>query len=124
MLKRSEISSGHAKVILALENPIDQIAVAKRAAADKLSVRATEKLVARAKLAALETAASIQTSAAGERPEVTRRAIDGLSAELQRLLGTKVTIDYADAKGKLNVHFYSDEELNSLVEKFRTACAT
>jgi ParB family chromosome partitioning protein len=119
LLKRGEISPGHAKAILSIENPIDQIAIAKRTVSDKLSVRATEKLVARAKVLLLDKGAPGGKS---ERPEVTKRLVESLASDLQKALGTKVTIDYADAKGKLNLHFYSDDELTSLVDKIRTAC--
>ena len=119
MLKRSEISSGHAKAILSVDNPLDQIAIAKRAVADRLSVRATEKLVARTKVLALAKDPPSQNA----KPEVSKRLIESLSSELQKLLGTKVAIDYVDGKGKLSISYYSDDELNQLVEKIRAACS-
>ena len=122
MLKRGELSSGHAKAILAVENPIEQVAIAKRALADKLSVRATEKLVARTKVAAMSSPDG-KPAIASAQPDVRKRMIDGLASELQRLLGTKVTLDYSNAKGKLNIHFYSDAELNSIVDKIRDGCS-
>ena len=53
---------------------------------------------------------------------VTNRLIHSLSEEVQRLVGTKVTIDYLAGKGKLSIQFYSDEELTSIVEKLRNGC--
>jgi ParB family transcriptional regulator, chromosome partitioning protein len=32
-----------------------------------------------------------------------------------------VSIDYSDSKGKLSIHFYSDDQLTQVVEKIRTA---
>lgn len=113
LVRTTELSAGHAKVLLGVENPQTQLKLAKQVIADKLSVRATEKLVARAK-----------TEARGEEEkkigsEVPQRLIDGLGSELQKLLGTKVGIDYSSGKGKLSVHFYTDDQLTSIVEKFR-----
>jgi ParB family chromosome partitioning protein len=116
-LRKNELSAGHAKVLLGIDNVQTQISIARQVVNEKLSVRATEKLVAKAK-----------SDARGEtKPEqnvnlnVSRRLIDGLSSELQKLIGTRVAIDYAEGKGKLSVNFYSDEQLTQIVEKLRKA---
>lgn len=117
MVRKNEISTGHAKVLLSVEDTQKQISLAKQIVDEKLSVRATEKLAAKAKT-------DLRTAASGKAPvdvDVPQRLIDGLSAELQKLVGTKVSIDYADAKGRLQIHFYSDEQLTHLVEKIRRA---
>jgi hypothetical protein len=44
-----------------------------------------------------------------------------LSQELQRVVGTKVAIDYLKGKGKIAIHFYSDEQLNAIVDKVKDA---
>ena len=41
--------------------------------------------------------------------------------ELQKTVGTKIGIDYSKGKGKITIHYYSDEELNSSVDKIRKA---
>ena len=119
MLRKGEISSGHAKVILSVENPLDQIMLAKRAVSEKLSVRATEKLVAQIKNPSLNNATVAKSD---DRANLSDRLANELAAELQKLLGTKVGIDYARGKGRLSLHFYSDEELNSLADKIRSGC--
>ena len=53
---------------------------------------------------------------------VTKRLINGLSDELQKLLGTKVSIEYNSGKGKISINFYSDEELTSFVDKLKEGC--
>ncbi|MNT17540.1 hypothetical protein D3C72_1526920 [compost metagenome] len=50
---------------------------------------------------------------------VTQRLISGLSDELQKMLGTKVNIDYSNSKGKISIHFYSDDELTHLVDRLK-----
>ena len=116
-VRNNELSAGHAKVLLGLDDKSAQADAAKEVIAQKLSVRATEKLVAKSK-------ASRRATAAGSTAlnlDVPQRLVEGLSTELQKLLGTKVTIDYADSKGKLSIHFYSDDQLTQVVEKLREA---
>jgi ParB family chromosome partitioning protein len=116
MVRKNELSAGHAKVLLSIDDSHSQIELAKQVISERLSVRATEKLAARAKSEKRDAAVS-------KKPDldvdVSRRLIDGLSAEIQKLVGTKVSIDYADAKGKLQIHFYSDDQLTQIVEKIR-----
>lgn len=116
LVKKNQLSAGHAKVLLGLDNQQTQIAIARQVVNEKLSVRATEKLVAKAKI---EQRSSTQPKSFDV--NVSQRLIDGLSAELQKLIGTKVAIDYADSKGKLAIHFYSDDQLTHIVEKLRKA---
>ncbi len=119
MIRHNELSAGHAKVLLGLDQADKQIALAQKIIEEKLSVRATEKLVAKEK----EDARAVPKpgTPANINVDVSRRLIDSLSGELQKLIGTKVSIDYANKKGKLQVHFYSDEQLSSIVEKMRRA---
>lgn len=116
LVKRNQLSAGHAKVLLGLDNQQTQISIGRQVVNEKLSVRATEKLVAKAK-----TEQRNPSQAKSFDVNVSQRLIDGLSAELQKLIGTKVAIDYADSKGKLAIHFYSDDQLTHIVEKLRKA---
>ncbi len=120
MVKTTELSAGHAKAILALEDPKEQVRIGKKIAAEKLSVRATEQLIQQVKRAARNFSSGNpqEPNPAGE---VAKRLATNLAADLQKLIGTKVTIEYADSKGKLSIHFYSDEELNQLNENLRKA---
>lgn len=119
LVRNNELSPGHAKVILGAESAAKQIELAKQVVTEKLSVRATEKLVAKAKTEARARATGAAPQALNL--DVSQRLIEGLSAELQKLIGTKVAIDYADSKGKLSIHFYSDDQLTQVVEKIRAA---
>ncbi len=116
LVRNNELSAGHAKVLLAVDSAESQIDVARQVVHEKLSVRATEKLVAKAKAARRASATGATLNL-----DVPQRLIEGLSTELQKLLGTKVTIDYTDSKGKLSIHFYSDDQLTQVVEKLRGA---
>ena len=52
---------------------------------------------------------------------VTQRLIHGLCEELQKTLGTKVNIDYQNSKGKISIHFYSDDELTQIIDRLKEA---
>ena len=117
MLNKSIISAGHAKVLLGVSDPQAMIQIAKTVAEQKLSVRATEKLVS--KEARSEKSGDSKQSDYNLDTQVKARLISGLAEELQKILGTKVTIDYSDSKGKVAIHFYSDDELTQLVDKLK-----
>jgi ParB family chromosome partitioning protein len=42
-----------------------------------------------------------------------------LQEELQRVLGTKVRLDYREGKGKIEIEYYSDEELERILDLMR-----
>ncbi len=117
MVSGGTLSSGHAKVLLSLESTAEQVRLAKIVAEEKLSVRATERLVAKTKSSPVGATAGHSKL----NVDVSKRLIDGLSTELQKLMGTKVAIDYSNSKGKISISFYSDEELSQTVEKLRNA---
>jgi ParB family chromosome partitioning protein len=119
MLRKSQITSGHAKVILSVEGLSRQLELAQSILNDKLSVRASEQLASKLKNAA--TAAVRNPAPGALNLDVSKRLVNSLSAELQKLLGTRVQIDYANSKGKIAISFYSDEELTEIVDKMRAA---
>lgn len=49
----------------------------------------------------------------------TLRAAEQLGEELQKLIGSKVTLDYDNGKGRIVIHFYSDDELNQVADTLR-----
>jgi ParB family chromosome partitioning protein len=119
MVRKNELSAGHAKVLLSVESSVDQIALAKQVVTEKLSVRVTEKIASKLKKQTATAKAGVGTTQLDV--NVSQRLMDGLSSELQKLVGSKVSIDYANSKGKLMIHFYSDEQLTQIVEKIRRA---
>ena len=114
LIVEGDLSVGHAKVLLSLQDPKKQVELAKKVISDKLSVRKLEKLVADAQ----NPSSSPEPTSAIEQ-NVTQRLISGLCDELQKILGTKVNIDYANSKGKIAVHFYSDDELTQIVDRLK-----
>lgn len=114
LIVEGDLSVGHAKVLLSLQDSKKQLELAKKVISDKLSVRKLEKLVADA-----QNPSSSPESTSAIEQNVTQRLISGLCDELQKILGTKVNIDYANSKGKIAVHFYSDDELTQIVDRLK-----
>lgn len=116
MLSKQDISVGHAKVLLSIQDPKTQLQLAKKIIAGKLSVRAIEKIV--------QGMIKDNTDSPDEidaKEKTKARLAEAAALELQRLVGTKVNIDYNLGKGKITLAFYSDEEFNDIVEKMKKA---
>lgn len=114
MVIKAEISAGHAKVLLSLPSPAKQIEFAKKITQQKMSVRQTEKAIA-------AEVASLAVKAQPEAPQqqVKQKLVTGLAEDLQKVLGTKVTIDYLNSKGRISIHFYSDDELTQIIGRLK-----
>jgi ParB family chromosome partitioning protein len=116
MVSAQAITVGHAKVLLALPSASDQVKWAKKVRDENITVRKLEKSIQEVLVPVKkESAASLDSN-------VTQRLISGLSDELQKMLGTKVSIDYSNSKGKISIHFYSDEELSQIIDRMRDGC--
>lgn len=115
MISEGQLSVGHAKVILSVPDTIKQIELAKRVLSEKLSVRKLEKV-------ALEMNKPAPVQSEDMKSNVTQKLIGGLAEELQKLLSTKVEIDYKNSKGHVRLYFYSDEELTQLVDRLKAEC--
>jgi len=113
LLREQKISQGHAKALLSLDIPEQQRNLAAEIVKKGLSVRAVEKEVARMKKGEAATAAPT------EKENLWAELVESLAGDLQKKLGTKVKIDYAEGKGRIVVNFYSDDELTSLVETIK-----
>jgi ParB family chromosome partitioning protein len=105
LVETGSLSAGHAKAILGLSSPEDQLRVGKVAASTALSVRETEKLVNH----------SLEAKKRQAKPGRNSSWAD-LEARLQKRLGTKVTIQPQKQGGKLVIHYFSKEELDGVVE--------
>lgn len=116
MIQDQEIAVGHAKILLAVTDSTKLLNLARQVSRDKISVRKLEKLIQEKLKPAVATSA---TKAAEE--NVTQRLISGLCEELQKTLGTKVNIDYQNSKGKISIHFYSDDELTQIIDRLKEA---
>ncbi|MCB0377621.1 MAG: ParB/RepB/Spo0J family partition protein [Bdellovibrionales bacterium] len=109
-IREGKMMVGHAKVLLSLEDPVDQVKLAQKTMGKKLSVRALEKEIRK-----LGKSKSSSINAIG----VSERLAEGLATDLQKVLGTKVNIQYKSGKGKIEISFYSDDELSQFCERIK-----
>ncbi len=111
LLRKGELSAGHARAILGLEGYSQQIEAAERVVRYGLSVRKTEVLINRLK----------RDSSKRSTPLTKRRdaAIQACEEELMEILGTKVRIEPGRKKGQIIVEYYSLEDLERIVEALK-----
>lgn len=117
MLISHQITSGHARALLGLENFDEQYDLAMRIVEEGLSVRDTEELV---KL--MNQPPEEKETKKAEEPvdEQTRIIYENYENLLKRLMGTKVSIrKKKDDKGKIEIEYYSLEELERLLDLFQ-----
>jgi len=106
------ISTGHARCLISIENEEMQHQIALRIFDEKLSVRETEKLVRK-----LLQEKDTPSPAKKEKDPVLSAIYADLADQMKRIFGTKVEIHQKnDEKGKIEIEYYSQEELNRLVE--------
>lgn len=120
MIGGGDLSPGHAKVLLGLDSMSDQIDLAKEVIREKLSVRALERKVAEKKSKTGTSGGAVPVPMS---VDVSSKLVEALAGELQKLIGTRVVIDYADRRGKMSVYFHSDEQLTEIVERMRRGWA-
>jgi ParB family chromosome partitioning protein len=111
-LRDGRLSVGHAKVILGIANERDQQTAADRCIKEGLNVRQTEGLVA--KLAKRGTKKSIQPETISV-PTGDPHVAD-LEAKLREVFATKIQLKYNQGKGSVEIAFYSDAELERILQ--------
>jgi ParB family chromosome partitioning protein len=105
------LSMGHARALLGAESPAQQLTAWRAVIAQGLSVRQAEDLVRRLKS---EKKAPRVSRVSSEATYLT-----SLSEELSRQLGTKVTIRKSGRQGRLEIEFYSNDDLDALITRLR-----
>jgi len=112
-VREGRLSVGHAKVILGLSDEKNQILAAERAIKDGLNVRQTEGLVAKIQSRGARVAATKPESVAapGSDPHIA-----AVESKLREVFATKVQLNYAHGKGSLEISFFSDAELERILQ--------
>ena len=109
-LQAKQISMGHAKLIAGLDHVEEQVGVLHSILAQALSVRATEGMISRRKIATPAKNPSPPSNA--PHPEVTR-----MQDRLGEKLGARVSITRSGTgKGVIKIPFASDDELNAIMD--------
>jgi ParB family chromosome partitioning protein len=112
-LRDNRLSVGHAKVILGLADTLQQTVAAERIVKDGLNVRQAESLIAKIQARSSKSAAPAPQPAAIVPVDSN---IARLEEKLREKFGTKVNLKYSHGKGAVEVSFYSDEELQRVLE--------
>jgi len=99
---------GHARALIAIEDPKLQISVSRQIIQKHLSVRDVEKMVHKLKQAI--------PSQKRHMPDPDLKA---LQEELVKLLATRVTISGSQKKGHIKIYYFSTDDLNRIYEKLK-----
>jgi ParB family chromosome partitioning protein len=106
------LSMGHARALLGVEASSHQIQAWRAVLSKGLSVRQTEDFIR-------------QLKSEKKRPKTTRKSsediyISGIAEDLSRHLGTKVIIRRIGQRGKVEIEYYSDDDLDRLIRLFKS----
>jgi ParB family transcriptional regulator, chromosome partitioning protein len=111
-LAQDLLSVGHAKVLLALKAPEEQLLAAETVLRRNATVRSTERLVARQ----LGIGRSRRRSRrAGAEQAVSSAAIEDLQNRLQEHLATHVTVHHGEKRGRIEIEYYGNDDLQRIV---------
>ncbi len=111
-LAQDLLSVGHAKVLLALKAPEEQLLAAETVLRRNATVRSTERLVARQ----LGIGRSRRRSRrVGTEQGATSATIEDLQNRLQEQLATHVTIHHGEKRGRIEIEYYGNDDLQRIL---------
>ncbi len=106
-LLNGRIGEGHARALLALEDPEAQVAALRMVMRQGLTVRQTEELVGRI----------LQARPQRPTPRSAAPEIQALEDRFQQALGTRVQVRPGKKGGRIIIYYYSEEELEGLYQR-------
>lgn len=114
MIIDEQLTMGHVRPLIGIEDPEEQYLIAQRIFDERLNVRETEKLIKK-----------LQKEK--EHPEQKKEKdtlsyiYENVQEQMKQILGTKVTVHpKKNNKGKIEIEYYSQDELNRLLEMMQT----
>jgi len=111
-LAQDLLSVGHAKVLLALKVPEEQLLAGETVLRRNATVRSTERLVAR-QLGIGRSRRRSRQVGAGQ--TITPSAIEDLQNRLQQHLATHVTVHHGEKRGRIDIEYYGNDDLQRIV---------
>ncbi|HWQ89773.1 MAG TPA: ParB/RepB/Spo0J family partition protein [Desulfitobacteriaceae bacterium] len=115
LLCREEITLGHAKLLLSVEDTSLQVIVAKKIAQERLSVREAEIVLKR--LTDRDAQERDEDEIRPEKAIIDRKnAMLDIEEKLNSYFQTKVKLQGGDKKGKIVIEYFSQDELNRILE--------
>lgn len=106
------LSTGHAKVLLGLDNRQEQLLLARRVIEEGLSVRATENLVE-----AVRRGSTNRATPGRNVPPAEATAIADIEKRLTSFLNARVQLKHARRKGRIVIEYQGNEDLQRILEK-------
>ena len=106
LVEKGKVSFGHAKILASIEDYTTQILLAKKIAKDKLTVRDLEK----------EVESILGNKKKKKLPKLPSEELQDFISELQRKLGTKVSMIGNDKKGRIYIDYYSQDDLDRIYD--------
>lgn len=120
-LRTKAITMGHARALLALQDPQQQVYVLNEIIAKDLSVRATEEYVRQVTTGSVRTKKKARSESTRpiDSPEV-QSTLDEIERQLRRIFATKVRVKTKspNGSGTIEIDFYSIEDLERLLDLF------
>jgi ParB family chromosome partitioning protein len=108
LVSQDRLTAGHARALLSIQGSKERLELAKKISEEALSVRQTEQLVK--KLSEERKRNKIK------KPKEINPVMLDITEKLQRTLGTRVRIKGSEKRGKIEIEFYSGDELERILE--------
>ena len=110
MVIDEQITSGHARALISVEDPEEQFQLAQQVFDGKLSVRETEKLV--------KNLGKTSKKKASKKNESLEAVYASVAEKCKQAIGTKVEIvSKGDGSGKIEIEFYSNDDLEKITDR-------
>lgn len=106
LVEKGKVSFGHAKILASIEDYATQLILAKKIAKDKLTVRDLEK----------EVESILGNKKKKKAPKLPSEELQDFISDLQRKLGTKVSLIGNDKKGRIYIDYYSQDDLDRIYD--------
>jgi ParB family chromosome partitioning protein len=107
MIRDGRLTEGHARAILAVEGAEARVAMAERIVSQSLSVRDAEEVTRKPKPRRRRGSAPMPS------PEIAE-----IENNLKRLFGTAVKLHYGLKKGRIEIEYYGDDDLDRILQLF------
>lgn len=117
MVVSGQLTMGHARALLGLEQPEQQLYISEKIIKEKLSVRETEEIVRQVQLSGVSRETPVDEEKKKQKGrETTDPNLQAIIDDMTRIFGTKVRIKSSGERGKIEIEYYSPEELERITE--------
>lgn len=112
-LRKGHLSTGHAKVLLGVEEQAQRTMLARRIVEEGSSVRETERLARLVK----ESGGQAASKAGSSRPPKELAALKELEDKISKRFKTRVSLKHAPKKGRIVIEYFGNDDLSRILEE-------